>query len=497
MTSNMPSFIQRHRTRTRALRAATFVAAAWTCVCVSALATDARAAGLYFSDRGVRAVGRGGAFVAGADDLGAVWSNPAGLADAGTSILLDSTWLNFSTEFKRRTQVVDASGTVRVYEYPTVKGSTPFLPIPTIAGSYAFGDKKQYTLAGAILAPYVPIATYPTTIDGQPSPSRYSLLSMDGSALVQLGGYFAWKPIKEVRIGAGFDVLVGKFASTVVFNANPADRLIGAPEDPNYDATSQLSAGPIFAPSGGLGAVFEPEEHVRIGISGHLPFWISAPATLKVRLPTAAPFDRAKQDGDEGNVTFRLPGTLRAGVEFRQKLANEKQVRIEAAYVREFWSLHDSIDIKPKSMQLLDVTGFPTPFKVAPISLPRNFQDSNSVRLGGEFMFKEPIYSYRTALRAGISYETSAIPTEWVSPLTVDTNKVQIGGGAGLFIGKWRLDAAFSYIFAPDVEVDPATAMVPRVNPVKGNPTASEAINGGTYTIRALTLGGGLNYKFD
>jgi hypothetical protein len=35
------------------------------------------------------------------------------------------------------------------------------------------------------------------------------------------------------------------------------------------------------------------------------------------------------------------------------------------------------------------------------------------------------------------------------------------------------------------------------VNPVKGNPVATESINGGTYTVRALTLGVGLNYRFE
>ncbi len=478
----------------RALAAACFA----TCLGLSLFAErTALAGGLYFSDRGVRPLGRGGAFVAGADDLHAVWYNPAGLADAGSSILLDGSWLNFSSEFKRQTRVVDASGTVRTYDYPTVKGSTPFLPIPTIAGSYNFGDKKQYTIAGAILAPYVPIATYPETVDGQPAPSRYSLLSMDGSALVQLGGYFAWKPVEQFRIGVGLDMLVGKFATTVVFNANPADRLLGAPEDPAYDAAAQMSVGPIFAPSAGMGAIWEPEEHIRVGLSGHLPYWISAPATLKVRLPTAAPFDRAKQEGDSATVNFRLPGTIRAGVEFRQKLGNEKKIRVEVAYIREFWSLHDSIDVTPKGINLVDVTGFPSPFGVAPISLPRNFTDSNSVRLGGEFTFRG-LLDYKMDLRGGISYESTAVPREWVSPLTVDTNKVQIGGGAGLYVGqRWRLDAAFSYIFAPQINVDPAEAAVPRVNPVKGNPTAGESINGGTYTVRALTLGAGLNYKFE
>ena len=59
-----------------------------------ATAADAGAAGLYFSDRGVRPLGRGGAFVAGADDLGAIWYNPAGIVDAPSSFLLDASWLN-------------------------------------------------------------------------------------------------------------------------------------------------------------------------------------------------------------------------------------------------------------------------------------------------------------------------------------------------------------------------------------------------------------------
>ena len=113
-------------------------------------ATSAEAAGLYTADRGVRALGRGGAFVAGADDLGAIWYNPAGLADAGTTLFIDLAWMNFSSEFKRKTQVTDASGTVRTYDYPKVDGTTPFLPIPTLGGSYAFGDKKQYTAAVGI-----------------------------------------------------------------------------------------------------------------------------------------------------------------------------------------------------------------------------------------------------------------------------------------------------------------------------------------------------------
>lgn len=455
------------------------------------------AGGLFVADRGVRPLGRGGAFVAGADDLGAIWYNPAGIADAGTSVLFDLSWVNFSSEFTRRSQVTDAGGTVRTVEFPEVHGTTPFLPIPTLAGSYAFGPGERYTVALGLFAPYAMIASYPLTVDGEPSPSRYSLVSLDGSALAVAGGYFAYKPVESVRIGAGLQALVGKFRSTVVFNASPPDRLISAPEDPRYDALSELDVGPIVAPSANVGVLFDLGKQLRVGLSGQLPFWVSAPATVRVRLPTAAPFDRARSEGDQARVTFRLPAVARAGIEYRADVTKESRVRVEAAYVREFWSLHDSIEVRPDDVRLHDVTGFPSPIAIAPISIPRGFQDSNSFRLGGEYSLENLLSDYWIDLRAGISYETSAIPPEWVSPMTYDAGKAIGSVGIGLHLGeRWRVDGVGSLVFLDGTEVDPADAQVPRINPVRGNPTATDPVNGGSYTARALILGVGFDYKF-
>lgn len=460
-------------------------------------ATSAGAAGLFTADRGVRPLGRGGAFVAGADDLGAIWYNPAGLADAGTTLYVDFAWMNFSSEYTRKTQVTDAGGTVRTYQYPKVDGTTPFLPIPTIGGTYGFGDKKQYTAAFGVLAPYTAIASYPLTVSGQPSPSRYSLVSLDGSALVVMGAYLSYKPIEQIRVGFGLQALVGTFKSKVVFSASPPDRVISSPEDPQYDSLSELNVGPIVAPSGNFGVVAEPDKRVRIGLSGQLPFFINAPATIKVRLPTAAVFDHARQDGEDARVRFRLPPIVRAGVEYRGDLGDESTVRVELAYVREFWSMHESIDVRPANVKLYDVTGFPSPFGVAPISLPRHFQDSNSFRAGFEYSTKSIFKSNRTDLRAGVSYETSAIPQEWVSPLTYDANKLIGSAGASLHAGdNWRLDAVGALVLLNGTQVSPQEAQVPRVNPVQGNPTKTEAINGGDYSARAIILGVGAQYKF-
>ena len=108
---------------------------------------------------------------------------------------------------------------------------------------------------------------------------------------------------------------------------------------------------------------------------------------------------------------------VRAGVEYRVEPGADSRLRIELAYVREFWSLHDSIDVRSENVRLYNVSGFPSPFGVAPISLPRRFQDSNSFRLGGELSLKDLIKDYWIDLRAGVSYETSAsrcFSTSWI-----------------------------------------------------------------------------------
>ena len=467
-----------------------------TAAAIAAVASRADAAGLYTSDRGVRPLGRGGAYVAGADDLHAIWYNPAGLADAGSSVLVDFAWVNFSSEFTRRAQVTDAGATNRVVTFPQVNGSSDFLPIPTIAGSYNFGKAKEYTLAFGVHAPYTAIASYPETINGQPAPSRYSLVSLRGSALVVVGAYLAWKPSEKFRIGGGIEALVGKFQSSVVFSASPSDRLIAAPEDPQYDTASQLDVGPIISPSANAGIIWEPVPAWHLGLSGQLPNWVNAPAHVNVRLPTAAPFDNAYQDGNTARVKFVLPAIVRAGIEYRGNLHKDVDIRVEVAYVREFWSEHQSIDIESKGIRLYDITGFPSPFGVAPISIPRHFQDSNSFRLGAELMLKN-FGGYWVDLRGGITYETSAIPDNWVSPLTFDANKFIGTGGGSLHIGKnWRMDAVAAFAHMGSIDVAPENAQVPRINPVRGNPTATEPINGGSYAARTLLLGVGVNYKF-
>lgn len=458
------------------------------------LAGKAEAGGLYFSDRGVRPMGRAGAFVAGADDLGALWYNPAGLADAKTSMLGDFSWLRFSAEYTRELRIVDADDTVRYVKSPKVTGSSPVIPFPTLAASYNLDagntTGKPFTVAGGVHAPYAAIATYPEVVDGKPSPARYALGSFDGSALIFTGAYFAYKPTEQLRLGIGLGALVGVFQSTVTFSVSPPDRLLAAPEQPEFDAQSQFRVGPIFAPTGNLGAIWIPLKELRLGAAFQLPAIVSSSAKFDVRLPSSAAFDGSQVTGREAHVRFKLPHIFRVGVETRPT----DDLRVELAYVREFWSIHDSIELTPEGVAIEGISGLPRRVPIPPIKFPRNFQDTDSVRLGGEFTFK--LWGYDMDLRGGLSYESTAIPRPYLSLLTIDANKFTLSIGGGVHIGQhWRFDVVYAHLFASSVSVPADEAQIPRVNPLPGN-APLEAVNGGQYAASADLVGVGAVYTF-
>jgi long-chain fatty acid transport protein len=468
------------------------------CAAAVALTLGARAdaAGLYFADRGVRPAGMAGAFVAGADDLGAIPYNPAGIYDAGTQILVDAAWLHFTSDYQRQALVrqVDPNTGRAVGEYrqsfPSAHGTSPVLPIPTLAASLKLG--KHAVVALDAWAPYSAITSYPDTVEGKPAPTRYSLVTLDGSMLAVVGAAAAFAPIKELRIGVAAGVLAGTFRATNYLSGCVPDKFLCAPEQPEWDVLAQLTVGPIVAPAANVGAIWAITPKWRLGASFQLPVYVRSKAKIDVRLPSTPVFERASQEGHDADVAFDLPWTLRAGLQTRAI----KDVKLEAGFGFEKWSMHDAITVTTKDVTLRDVALFPPSYRVPNITFPRNFQDSFSLRLGGEWSPR--VFGYDWDVRAGVSYESSAVPRQWLTVMTIDAPKVTLGLGLGLHLGKLRLDVVYAHVFALQQTVDPSEAQVPQLSPVVANPPARQtAINAGVYDARADVLGIGLAYTFD
>ena len=115
------------------------------------------------------------------------------------------------------------------------------------------------------------------------------------------------------------------------------------------------------------------------------------------------------------------------------------------------------------------IAGLPKHVPIPSIKFPRHFQDSNLVRLGGEYTFK--LWGYPMDLRTGMSFKTSAIPRPYLSLLTIDMDKITLAVGGGLHIGEhWRFDLTYAHLFASSVDVPPAEAKIPRVNRSRATP---------------------------
>jgi long-chain fatty acid transport protein len=421
--------------------------------------------------------------------------------DAGGQFLVDGSWVHFTADYTRAAnlQQIDPNtgqvvGTYR-QTFPTVSGTTPFLPIPTLA--VAFKPHRDWVVGIGVWAPYAALTTYPDTVGAppasQPGPQRYSLLSLDGSLLSFVGAGAAWAPIKQLRLGATVGMLTGVFKTRVSFAGCVPERFLCAPEEPSWDVLSQLSVGPIFAPTGSLGAIWIPHPSWRVGASVQLPVYVRSHATLSTRLPATPAFERAAQQGDGASVSFDLPWTARAGVEMRAV----DHLRLELSFAFDRWSMHDAITITPDHIALTNVAGFPQTYYIPPVTLPRNFQDTGSVHLGGEYHIDGP-GNLGWDVRAGASFETSAIPNGYLSVLTVDQAKITGALGGSLYWNKLRFDVVYAHVFGLSADVDPNNAKISLISPVQANPPRSpDFINGGHYAARADVLGLGMAYTFD
>jgi long-chain fatty acid transport protein len=462
-----------------------------------AIARPAHAGGLFVSERGSRPGARAGAFVAGADDGFSVIYNPAGLIDAGSSVLLDASYVRGTLDYTRKATLIardpNTGDEVRTYDqtFPTARGTTPFVPIPVLVGSFAI--TKDIVVALGAYAPLGTLYHFPDTVKGQPAPQRYSVANFDGSALIVTGVWLAYRPIKQLQIGLGPTMMFGKFVNEATFGSCVPDRFICAPEQPEFDTRARLTAGGLAAPSANFGVQVLPVDSIRIGASFDLPRVLKSEGTLDSRLPSSPLFQDATLVGNKVDLRMKLPWVARIGVEVRPG----KQTRIELAATYEAWSQHDRIEAHPQNLELRNVALFPPVYRLGDINIERKFQNSYSVKLGGEQTI--PLGSMALDARLGVGFEKSAVPTNYVSALSMDANKVILGLGAGFHASKHlRIDASAVLHLQSVVTVPVDSAALYRINPVRANvpPDSDVPVNGGKYVASTQVFSLGARYAF-
>jgi long-chain fatty acid transport protein len=431
----------------------------------------AHAGGMFLPGRGARALARAGSFVAGADDGGALYYNPAGLAEIqGVSLLLDGALILQQVHYAR----VDSGGNM----LPALDGSMDLLPIPTLVLTWKPKQVPWLTVAGGVWVPYLGLNSWPA--DG---PQRYSTITLKGSLILVLELAAAFKLNEHVFIGAGFQDLIMKFKSTR--NLSACTELNCAPEDQSFDSPTQVTASTFFTPSANAGLTIAYPKW-RFGLSVQAPFVVHADSSVQSKLPTDPMFANAVLVGDSATTSFTVPLMIRAGFELRPIHG----LRVEAGVDYEAWSMQDRFTIQPHNIYIDNVPGIGR-YYLNTMYIERHLTDSVSVHIGGEM---EAINN-RLWVRAGYLFESSATPDQYASVFAPDglKNMIALGVGARLF-GPVRIDVSYAHVFFNDRSVDWKASKSLQTNPIQ--PSLEVGVGGGDYHMAADILAAGLDGRF-
>jgi len=459
------------------------------------------AAGFYTTTSGAKALGRGGAYTAGVDDLSAQFHNPAGLVRIGDpQIMLDISWVEATSSFQRSGEYVPQGETDPVPFDEVKEEGAPF-PIPSLAFGTHFG-LEDWTFAIGFYPHYAPHSVWPD--DGA---QRYSLI--DSTEWQAYGG-----PTVAHRFNDWLSVGIGLQWTFLRADRDFELSSCVAPtceDNPTYDIDSSVKSLDPFTPSANLGILIEPTDRLSLGLLVQPPINYSAKAKVTTHIPEENPL-HALVDGsdtswnfsdDDATLKVGFPLILKAGAD----LAVSDRVHLELDAGYQGWSrtkeilltdLDITIPLDPdaiKSGVIVDDDGQTTVDD--DVKIPANYVDSYSVHLGGEWATSEKL-----DLRAGTFYETSAVPTEWYNVTELDANKIGFGIGASWKPSKhFALDVALArnQFLLSDVTDSKSSKVVLNIPP--DNPDAATVQDGipvanGTYDT-AITIGSlGATYSF-
>ena len=452
----------------------------------------AHAGGYYATDIGVRAYGRAGAFVARADDGTAAWYNPAGFANQdGTRMTLDAGFVRQSIFFQR----MDPSGNTAGYE-PQGNNAAPRL-IPFLGFSSDFG-LKNFVFALSGFGPNGRKLDYPAN-----GPGRYSMIETNvAEAFAQLS--VAWRPHPTFSVGAAF---------RYVYNSATQSRKItiagGTPDNEGADDVGlTFDVRDAFVPNAQFGVLWSPLRWLDFGLSYRLPTNVEADGEMRVdpadvarlragRFPNVALCSERtcavdKQNHGNIRVNFGLPGILRAGARVHQSAPEKRRWDLEVDFVWERWTGFGKLETLPQEVYYTLASR--TPAKLPNIVEERGYGNAFSVRMGGDF---EVLRNWLVA-RAGVFFETSAVPLQAVNVGIVDAPKV--GFTVGLtFNWQWlSLSAAYGHtqLFEQTVK-DSVTKQINLTYLAFGAQDQSPAVGNGLYRSGWHIFNVGLSVNFD
>jgi long-subunit fatty acid transport protein len=461
------------------------------------------AGGFEIPDHGARALGRGGAYAVGAKDLTAMHYNPATMAKfRGTRIMISHNSIHQGMEFSRNPI---ADGWTQGPSGPDVGGTT-FDPVTNatpwfLLGGFAvissdFGLDNATFYMGMHGPSAVGRHSYPDY-----GPQAFQLTKMNVlTVFYHLGGAWKYHSKKKNRdvFGIGGSIAYAQLPNmeygllvdnSQLSSTDPSDFSIFRPlpsEDPmDVQGVTTLTLKDMTGISGNLGLWYRPLEQLELGLAGRvIPTNFSPEGGLT--LETNDPNDDVGVEQVEVKMErVPMPIMLRAGARYIGMKGERELYDIEVDAQWENWAQLDSYEIS--------FDNEPTGLTLFPISMPKNWKNTISVRVGGDYNVVED----HLWVRAGGFFETGAVEDAYahLDFPSFDRGGVGLGLTAGLPGAEFSL--GYQHVFQRTVEVSDVEAKVYQQRPQRPCPEYCGGTDGAVQNFGVPANSGTFSSSYD
>ena len=436
---------------------------AWVPVLLLAPAL-AVAGGLEQPGNGSAFVGRGGAFVAKADDLTAIIHNPAGLVKSRGRFTFhyDHAFTLFRESFNR-SATDPASGSP--YDFagagipnPVSNGAGWFPWGAMVVAASDLGTRNFVLAAGVYGPPAQGRALFPA--DGS---QKYAIVDRD-VLILEYALAAAWRITPDLSIGATLawvDMPRGRF-SLVVDGYNDSRY---RPFKSDQDLLARIDVADRVNVTATVGALWSPLRSLEVGLASRvLPVWIDARGTLALTplgsmvqpdspgqnwallsCPAGADTSKCRAGANGARLRFVMPPDLRVGARYVHRRGDIEVFDVELDLATEFWSMLDafrvSLDADHVRVTLRDGSAPTRP--IGSMVIPKRFKDTVSLRAGGDWA----VVPGWLTLRAGAYWERGANRNAYTSLDFLALDRVGVGGGFTLGWRGMALNAAYVHVF--------------------------------------------------
>jgi long-chain fatty acid transport protein len=399
-------------------------------VIIMTYATVSFGAGFQVPEQGGAAMGMAEAFIGKADDLSAIYYNPAGLTQLkGTHIYLGLAGISPSATYTRTG--FDGEDT-----------KDDLIPVPLLAISTDFGGRlENIVVAFAVNAPFGLRDEYDA--DGA---QRYITTNISLQD-IYIGPYVGWQITPKISIGGGVQYVYSSAEIGTKVNyggaiyqmlasqgsplANPALN-----ENPDYDGVIEVKDATAHNIAANLGVLFKPRDDLRVGFSWRSGADVNLEGDVTLTIPTTVTQLTGFQSLETtAETTISLAQMLGIGIAYQpiEKLTIISDVN----WIN--WGTFEDYDFDFKDN---------TPY-LPDSPKPRDWDDTFAFRLGAEYWLTD-----QYAIRAGYIYDQSPIPDKSLGPELPTGDRNALTVGFGFRRNNLSIDLSYNRLFVEDRSVD-------------------------------------------